>query len=388
MVSNRGLTEETIWKQAKKIKADLSLEECSYLRNNSVISKTFEKMSNLLNATDISDKAIDLSREDIIKGANFFIFLNSCPANEKDSKNLKDLYGFFINLEPWNPTISGMILYTINHMKKAPEDFRNISHKLLKYFASKLGFQYILPGDTETIFNKEFDIPKKLLSVQDKNVFKMVSNHPVHILDKDKNRSPSSLIPFCAFGNDMEAMGTKIEGFDLPVCNSFEEKVRNDQLCYEIDLNKYIKDKHDIENKLKEGLVLIMDLNEDRQLKEFWPKKNESEKETAASQEDKTFEIHLDTISKIIFIKLVFLLQSFCLDPMTLTGEGQYNINALKEIKATDSFLTLDDEIRGCRSSEESHDDCTTRLYLDNMRQKCDCLPFSVASQEVRIDCN
>ena len=67
---------------------------------------------------------------------------------------------------------------------------------------------------------------------------------------------------------------------------------------------------------------------------------------------------------------------------MTLTGEGQYNINALKEIEADDSFLTLNDDIRGCRISEESHDDCTTRLYLDNMRQKCDCLPFAVASQD------
>ena len=67
---------------------------------------------------------------------------------------------------------------------------------------------------------------------------------------------------------------------------------------------------------------------------------------------------------------------------MTLTGEGQYNINALKEIEATDSFLSLDDETRGCRISDESHDDCTTRLYMDNMRQKCGCLPFSIASQE------
>ena len=67
---------------------------------------------------------------------------------------------------------------------------------------------------------------------------------------------------------------------------------------------------------------------------------------------------------------------------MTLTGEGQYNINALKEIEATDSFLSLDDEIRGCRNSEESHDDCTTRLYVDNMRQKCGCLPFTISSQE------
>ena len=69
---------------------------------------------------------------------------------------------------------------------------------------------------------------------------------------------------------------------------------------------------------------------------------------------------------------------------MTLTGEGQYNINALKEIEATDSFLSLDDEIRGSRNSEESHDDCTTRLYVDNMRQKCGCLPFTISSLEVR----
>ena len=67
---------------------------------------------------------------------------------------------------------------------------------------------------------------------------------------------------------------------------------------------------------------------------------------------------------------------------MTLTGEGQYNINSLKEIRATNSFLTLDDDIRGCRISGESHDDCTTRLYIDNMRQKCGCLPFSIATQD------
>ena len=71
---------------------------------------------------------------------------------------------------------------------------------------------------------------------------------------------------------------------------------------------------------------------------------------------------------------------------MTLTGEGQYNINTLKETESTESFLTLDDEIRGCRISEESHDDCTTRVYIDNMRQKCGCLPFSIAIQEeVRV---
>ena len=183
-------------------------------------------------------------------------------------------------------------------MKKASEDERMISQRLLEYYALKLGFQYILPGDIAKILHEELEITKKYSSVNNKRLFKTVTNHPVHILDRNKDRSPSSLIPFCAFGGDMEAMGTKIEGFDLPVCNSFVEKVRNEQLCYAINLNKFIKDRHDIENTLKEGLVLIMDLNEDRQLKEFWPIKNESERETLASQRDGTFEIHLDTISR------------------------------------------------------------------------------------------
>ena len=261
----------------------------------------FKKLSKLLNVTYDFEGAKNLSVEDIEKGAKIFIFLNSCPASKKASDDLKMLYSFLINLEPWNPTISGMILYTINHMKKASEDLRMISQRLLEYFASKLGFQYILPADVENILSQETDIPKKLSLVHHTNLFKTVTNHPVHIIDRNNNHSPSSLIPFCAFGDDMEAMGTKIEGFDLPVCNSFIEKVRNDQLCYEIDLNNYIKDEHDIENKLKEGLVLILDLNEDRQLKEFWPinNDNESEGETVASLKDEAFEIHLDTISKI-----------------------------------------------------------------------------------------
>ena len=299
MVSHASLNEDIVWKHSRDIKDSLSMETCSYLRNITVMRENFKKLSKLLNVSDDSDKVKDLPRGAILMGADIFMLLNSCPASKEESDGLNHLYSFLIHREPWNPTVSGMILYTINHMKKAPKDMRMISQKLLKYFASQLEFQYILHNETGQILEKEIDIPKKLSSVLDRNLFTKVTSHPVHILDKDKTLSPSSLIPFCAFGDDMEAMGIKIKEFDIPVCNSFEAKVRNDQLCYEMDLNKYVHDEKDIENKLKEGLVLIMDLNEDRQLKEFWPIKNDSARESAASIKDKTFEIHLDTISKI-----------------------------------------------------------------------------------------
>ena len=64
----------------------------------------------------------------------------------------------------------------------------------------------------------------------------------------------------------MSSMGVKIDQFDIPVCNSFQAKILNDQLCYEVDLNKY-KNKDNIENDLKIGLVFFMDYNEDRQIK-------------------------------------------------------------------------------------------------------------------------
>ena len=63
----------------------------------------------------------------------------------------------------------------------------------------------------------------------------------------------------------MKALGVKLPRFDKPVCNSFEAVVRDDQLCYEVDLEKY-KDKSNIKNQLEKGLVFVMDYNEDRQV--------------------------------------------------------------------------------------------------------------------------
>ena len=66
--------------------------------------------------------------------------------------------------------------------------------------------------------------------------------HPVHIIKKDENISPSAFIPFCEFGGNMDAVGEKIDQFDITVCNSFQATVINDQLCYEVDLNRFSKE--------------------------------------------------------------------------------------------------------------------------------------------------
>ena len=64
-------------------------------------------------------------------------------------------------------------------------------------------------------------------------------------------------------------------------------------------------------------------------------------------------------------------------DPVTLLGEGQYNINSLKKIKVSDSFLGLDEKDRGCQT-KESFDQCTTNHFMMTSKKQCDCLPYPI----------
>ena len=65
------------------------------------------------------------------------------------------------------------------------------------------------------------------------------------------------------------------------------------------------------------------------------------------------------------------------LEPVHLVGEGEYNLNALKEIKSTESYLGLDEDVRECQN-DEPQDNCTTRHYVDSLMQQCGCLPFNI----------
>ena len=112
----------------------------------------------------------------------------------------------------------------------------------------------------------------------------------------------------------MSAMGIKIEEFDVPVCNSFQAKILNDQLCYEVDLNKF-SDKDNIEKELEIGFNFLMDYNEDRQVTFD---KNISRKfglgnNIAASDQNQQAFVYLDTIGKTPskYMKLIFL-QKYC----------------------------------------------------------------------------
>ena len=67
----------------------------------------------------------------------------------------------------------------------------------------------------------------------------------------------------------------------------------------------------------------------------------------------------------------------FVVESVKFIGEGEYNLNVLKEIKVTDSYLGLDQRERGCQN-EEPPDTCTTRKYRKTILGKCGCLPVNI----------
>ena len=50
--------------------------------------------------------------------------------------------------------------------------------------------------------------------------------------------------------------------------------------------------------------------------------------------------------------------------PLFLRGENHYSLTAVKNIRVTDSFMTLDQSVRKCQTEEKIYK-CRTRKYLE-----------------------
>ena len=135
--------------------------------------------------------------------------------------------------------------------------------------------------------------------------FYKLTNHPVHILDEEGELSQTALIPFCAFGGNLSAMGVKHEKIaQFPVCNSFRPKILIDQLCYEVDPNKYMKN-FNFNDKI--SLILLIDFNEDRQISMgnmINDKTTEDTNLMILEKNEVKGEVFIGSIGRMIFITL------------------------------------------------------------------------------------
>ena len=210
------------------------------------------------------------------------------------------------------------------------------------------------------------------------------AKHPVHFVTEDGKLSPSAFIPFCEFGGDDSIMGRKIQAFkNISVCNSFKAKIFNDQLCYEVDLQKF-RDDENIEKQLKLGFAFFMDYNEDRQVTSaegFIPRERSYVLRIINSGQRHQAFIHLNTVGEIEFHKCLSNLYFSHSEPVQLIGEGDYNLNVVKDIAVTESYNGLPQSVRGCQN-QEPFENCTSRIYFDSLMAKCGCLPFNMRLTE------
>ena len=110
----------------------------------------------------------------------------------------------------------------------------------------------------------------------------------------------------------MSLLGRKVDGFQDPVCSAFTRKIVNNQLCYEVDLNRF-RDQVDWKESLQSGLFLAIDTND-----EYDVRKLLTVDENIKTEEDnmmvsyfnknlqKKFSILLKTISRYLFSILYF----------------------------------------------------------------------------------
>lgn len=75
----------------------------------------------------------------------------------------------------------------------------------------------------------------------------------------------------------------------------------------------------------------------------------------------------------------MFCFSHNCLDPVTLSGEGEFDLNIIREVEVTDSYMGLPLEDRDCQD-EEDIVDCKTRHHQENVLDNCGCLPISIGS--------
>ena len=64
-------------------------------------------------------------------------------------------------------------------------------------------------------------------------------------------------------------------------------------------------------------------------------------------------------------------------DPIYLKLENRYNLNVLKEITASKSFLSMEKDVRKCQDVE-TFSECVTTKFICDLKSKCKCLPLNL----------
>ena len=131
-----------------------SESDCTHLLPNEDMRKNVKVLMLLLNITTAPAHKNKLAKDIINDGAKMFLFLNSCPNTQKKKK----LFSFFKQVFKkvmYEPTKSGMIIYTLKAIKEKSNDGRTIASKILEGVASILKLPYAPSKKGFKVLNKD-----------------------------------------------------------------------------------------------------------------------------------------------------------------------------------------------------------------------------------------
>ena len=294
LAASVNFNEEIIWKNINIIKNELvvGVPCIGNLVTETYMKKNNEKFAKLLMYNISKTFFYNVTETQIQIGGEMFVALNSCPP-----------YHLRLYRKAINGSASRVVMLALNIIKNAPENFKSKAIRIFEKIISVLDYQYVNIGkDGKSLKGLKTNLSR--VKAEDVNLVQTVSNHPVHILDNNGNLSPSSLIPFCSFGEDLSLVGTYLDYYDFPVCKIFKPKVHHDQLCYQADLEKF-RDNNRLLKQIARGFTFLIDFNEERQIgfayKSSETHDNDQKKGMFDFEVRQTFSIFLDTISTFYF---------------------------------------------------------------------------------------
>ena len=114
-----SLDQNIAWENVKKVRNDFiksynESSSCKYLLSFKDIKHNTQLFMNLLNATNLQK---NLTKEAINRGAKIFLYLNSCPKT-KTKDNILDIFKQILKKFKFEPTNSGIILYTLSLIER------------------------------------------------------------------------------------------------------------------------------------------------------------------------------------------------------------------------------------------------------------------------------
>ena len=158
----------------------------------------------------------------------------------------------------------------------------------------------------------------------------------------------------------MKVLGEYVEGLEFPVCNSFKPKMLDGELCYAINLSSQMtKSKAGRGN----GLLLAIDhgISIEPQIGKRAVAKRKDFLRTELKSSGKRSRLHILTSHR-----------------HDDSRPGKYALKSLKVMAATDNFLAMPDDVKGCQI--EAQEDCRSERYIQEVQKKCGCIPWALSS--------